>query len=112
MSVFTFSPSYGVSVDQAPRVLTASFGDGYEQRTADGINTNPRVYNLQFNNRDYTEANNIDQFFKDRNGVESFVWQPPDGSEQGNFVCASWNKSFPTFGVISVTATFREVFGS
>jgi hypothetical protein len=46
MSTFTDIPG-SAALTTKPRVRTAMFGDGYEQRLADGINNAPRAWSLQ-----------------------------------------------------------------
>ena len=109
MSTFTYSHTYGVNETKNPRVLKAQFGDGYQQRTADGINTIVRQWNLTFIN---TTANiaDIDSFLTTAGGVDSFDWTPPHGSA-GKFICEAWTRGKDSYGLDSLTATFIEVFG-
>jgi phage-related protein len=44
-------PSNNWSIDIEPRLQTAQFGDGYMQRTIDGINPYKATWNLNFNGR-------------------------------------------------------------
>jgi len=48
MTTFTFSPKYGAALSKEPRVKMAQFGDGYQQRVGDGINTIAREWSLNF----------------------------------------------------------------
>lgn len=109
MATFTYTPDYGAQVSVKPRVRVAQFGDGYEQRIADGINTRPQVWSLQFNNRTDTEAGNITTFLEARNGVEAFDWTPPGGSAI-KVVCREWSKTVARYNLNSVSATFQQVF--
>jgi phage-related protein len=109
MATFTYIASYGASVQKAPRVRTVSFGDGYEQRLAYGINTNPREWNLTFNNKTVAQADLIDSFLTTANGVNNFDWTPPTGSA-GKWVCRAWNRSIVDTNCHTITATFTEVF--
>ena len=110
MSTFTFSPSYSVSQTVTPRVKSIQFGDGYMQRVADGINTQPRQWSLVFNGNE-AEITAIENFLIAENGVSSFTWTPPTGA-QGNFICQSWSRTFSDFNNESLSATFVEVFGA
>lgn len=108
---FSYDPDYGAKGSRRPRVNTVQFGDGYQQRFTDGINSKPQVWSLQFMNRDATEAAAIDDFLDARGGIDYFYWTPPDGV-QGKYVCSQWEYT-PTVGVLkSITATFAEVFDS
>ena len=70
------TPDRGLKADQAPRVLRATYGDGYEQRAADGINNLPEKWNLTWKNRTSAEANKIVKFLEDQGGVTAFDWYP------------------------------------
>lgn len=69
-------PDRGLKTDQKPRILSVSYGDGYVQRTADGINNLPEKWQLTWKNRPAVEANKIVLFFERRGGVEPFNWYP------------------------------------
>jgi len=107
--VFIWSPSYGARKAHKPRVLSAAFGDGYEQRAGDGINRNPERWDLQFATRTDMEADPIDAFLSARGGVESFYFYTPF-ERVGLFICREWSRdrTGPNLSVLS--ATFEEVF--
>jgi phage-related protein len=109
MSTFTWSPAPGPVLSVKPRVRTAPFGDGYQQRVGDGINTQPRSWSLQFT-RQTSDVDAIDAFLSACDGVESFDWLPPSGLT-GKWICADWSRSAVARQVQSITATFQEVFG-
>lgn len=109
MSVFTWIPEYGPSLEITPKVIRATFGDGYEQRTADGINNKARSWTLTFK-KIPTEITDIENFLIARGSVESFTWVPPRGST-GVWVCDKWQRGVPDAGYDTISATFREVFG-
>lgn len=109
MSTFTDTPG-SASLTTKPRVRTAPFGDGYEQRLADGINNAPRSWSLVFN-RPTAEADVILAFFEARNGAEAFDWTPPYGAA-GKFVARDWSVQLIGPVAKSISATFDEVFGA
>lgn len=110
MATFTWIPSNGSSVSRTPKVNRAKFGDGYEQRSLNGINTNPRMWQVMFSSRETAEADQIASFLNARGGVESFDWTPSDGVA-GKFLCVSWTDAYDSAGYRSINATFEEVFG-
>jgi len=61
-----------------PRVRSAKFGDGYEQRRVDGINNINESYSVNFNNRTSSEADDIIAFFNTNGAVTSFDFTLPD----------------------------------
>jgi phage-related protein len=109
MSTFTYIPSYGAAVTQEPRVRRMSFGDGYEQRAAFGINRQPRKWQLSFRGRTATEAALILGFFQTAAGVSNFSWTPPVGTA-GKWVCRAWTQSIVEKDINDIEATFEEVF--
>lgn len=108
MATFTWIPSHPAAADEAPDAKVAKFGDGYEQRQADGINNNLLKWSLTFANRDLTETAEIIAFLRARGGIESFDWTDPDGNA-GKYVCRSWSRSLPYGNMRTITATFEQV---
>ena len=111
MTTFTYVPNYGASATRAPRVKNVKYGDGYELRLPDGINTNPEVWDLQFTNRTSTEALAIDAFLTALGGTQKFQWTTPTGVT-GNFICRSWPISITWGNVYTISAKFEQVFES
>lgn len=109
MTTFTYSPESGASQTTQPRVRVATFGDGYQQRVADGINNAPRTWSLSFRGSTARLAE-ISAFFEARGGVESFDWTPPYGAA-GKFICKSWGRDVTALSAQTINATFEEVFG-
>lgn len=109
MAVFTYTPDFGAIKKLSPKIKSISFGDGYEQRARDGLNTNPQTWDLTFSNRTDTEASNIDAFLTARGGYESFTWTPYNESA-GKYVCKEWSKSLDSYNRNTITATFMQVF--
>ena len=52
----------GFSREVEQRILTANFGDGYEQRVRDGINSKMETYSVTFSNRRWEEIALISSF--------------------------------------------------
>ena len=109
MAVFTWAPDTGASKVEKPAVTKISFGDGYQQRVAYGINTAPETWSVNFANRDATEAAAISTFLESQNGVTSFLWTPPNDSQK-TFVCPTWNVTVNKGNLYSISATFEQVF--
>lgn len=108
MSSFTWVPDYQASVDHSPTISQSSFGDGYSQRASNGINADLKKWNLVFSNKDLSEGNDIDDFLKTHKAVTEFDWLDPDGDNK-KYICKSWRKSYPQFGVVTINCTFEEV---
>ena len=109
-SDFAYVPSYSSSVAHQPRARVSQFGDGYEQRVADGINTDLVTWNLSFTNIDSTSADAIEALLSGWGAVTPFTWTPP-GKSQIICVCSQFSRSYPTANTNTITATFRQVLG-
>lgn len=110
MAIFTWTPDFGAKANYKPRVRLAAFGDGYEQRQADGINARNDTWDLQFQNRTDTETTSITGFLEARAGVEAFDWTPPTEASAIRVVCREWAKSIDRNNLNSVTAQFIRVY--
>lgn len=108
MSDFTYPASWGSENDEEPSVLSAKFGDGYEQRASDGINSNLQVWPLRFEVRTASEADAIIAFFRLKKGATSFTWTNLEGVEI-RVVCRKWKRKFIGANAHAITATFEQV---
>ena len=109
MATFTFKPKYGASQAKAPRVKSAQFGDGYEQRVGDGINLIRRPWPLNFEGTK-AEIEEIDTFLENEQGITSFNWTPPIGLA-GKFICREWATAINEYDNWTLSATFIEIMG-
>lgn len=109
MDTFTWVPSYSTQVNREPRIKRAAFGDGYEQRSRDGINHNPQRWTVSFNNCPSAEADAIEAFLETHGGSTAFLWTPP-GKAQAKYVCAKWSRTFDDYDGNSLSLEFRQVF--
>jgi len=71
-------PDKSLSKSTTPKVRMVQFGDGYQQRIVDGINSNPEEYSVTFNNHTKADADDIDAFFQAQKGVSAFNFTVPD----------------------------------
>jgi phage-related protein len=104
------TPSYGAQKTSQPRVRTVQFGDGYSQRLRYGLNTNPKSWDLTWQNITESDADTIEAFLDARGGAESFDWTPPGGESNAKWICQQWNKTIPYVNRATITATFAQVF--
>jgi phage-related protein len=109
MAVFSYIPDRGFGTQTSPRVLNHQFGDGYSQRTADGINVNNVSWNLTFNNRTIADITAIVSFLEDKAGSTIFQWTPPGDTTQYNVLCADWVQTYDSYISRSLSAKFTKV---
>ena len=105
--VFNWIPLAETITSHKPKVRTARFGDGYEQRSQDGINSDLISIALKFDGKD-DEMEALLRFLKERRGVESFYYTHKFGVRK-LFVCQDWSRVDLDGLSSEVSATFREV---
>lgn len=108
MATFTWCPAPGARRSIKPRVLSAKFGDGYELRVGDGINTQMAVWSVSFNGLKRSSAAELEAFLITQNGVTSFDWSDPDGVS-AKYICREWDRSELGAGLLTISATFEQV---
>jgi len=110
MATFTYAPDWGCKPTMQPRILQAKFGDGYDQRAGDGLNTRLPVWPLTFSVRTQTEATAIAAWLAMNNAdVTPFDWVAPDGTV-GKWIANKWTPATPDdYGSWSVQVEIRQV---
>lgn len=113
--VTTVCPDRSLRAESNPRTLIAKFGDGYEQRARDGINSIEEEYSIAFKNRDPSEIDDIIALFNSKGGVENFSFTVLDDNAAGGektikVVCPKYNKVWTNKIAYGCTATFRRVY--
>ncbi len=89
------------------RVLSAKFGDGYEQRVLDGINNIEETYDVSFRNRAKAEIDTIADFLDDQQ-PSSFTLSI--GEDTVKVVCDSYSISYTNDAIYSLSSQFRRVY--
>lgn len=115
MAVPVFNPPVGPSfqntkVDTDARTLTAALGDGYQQVTADGINTIRDTWTAQWDGCPTTDMQAIIGFFVLMGGWQVFEWTAPGETTPKLWRCAKWGKQPTGPATWSVTATIIQQF--
>lgn len=91
LQTLPFCPQPGFTVDSEPRRKVSQFGDGYQQRRAEGLNPLLRKYSLNFNLK-HTQAVILDRFFATHGGVTAFHFHDENGVLI-KAVCPKWKKT-------------------
>ena len=96
-----------ISRTSTHRTLIATFGDGYEQRVLDGINSKTETFALLFSNRDWEEVELLSALF-DAKAAQSFniVLQ----RESLKVVCDDYNIMYSQSTVHTISANVRRVY--
>ena len=100
-----------------PRVLTAKFGDGYEQRIVDGINNLNEEYSLSFKTRTKEEIDDIVAFLDTKAGVTKFTLTLPDsnnttrtGERDVKVVSTDYSVNYEYDNFYSLSLALKRVF--
>lgn len=105
---FTYIPVNSPQATVTFRVKKAQFGDGYEQRSGNGINNKEATWPLEFvGNKIQMQA--IMTFFDNQEGYKAFIWTPPVGGQ------SLWNVENYTMtpaggNTYKVSAEFMQAF--
>ena len=108
-------PDKGLNRKITPKVRVSQFGDGYQQRVADGINSLREDYTLSFSNRPKVEIDAIVSTLNTRKGVTAFDFTLDDEQASGNtrtikVICADWSVSYTHNNNYSLSATLKRVY--
>tara|TARA_R100001440_G_scaffold23628_4_gene38509 strand:- start:3291 stop:3671 length:381 start_codon:yes stop_codon:yes gene_type:complete len=100
-----------------PRVLTARFGDGYEQRIADGINVLNETYTLTFKTRPKADIDDIVAFLDTKQNVTKFTLTLPDtnnttrsGERDVKVVSTDYSVNYEYDDFYTLNLSLRRVF--
>ena len=113
---FLWTPSYNVATQHAPRVKSVIFGNGYQQRSPDGLYSELIKMDLTFDQRDEKESMAILHFLKNQKGVTGFIVKKlpqiyadgPANSYKKRFVCQNFSSTYVFHNNYSVKASFIE----
>jgi phage-related protein len=106
--VFTWPVSFDYEDDENPRVYRAAFGEGYEQNTPAGINSNPASWNVTIQGPP-SYLDKPQRFLRMQGASSPFFWITPRG-DLLRVLCRSWKRRDSTAANGQITATFDQVF--
>jgi phage-related protein len=99
----------GSGVDSAPRVNSAKFGDGYSQRSGDGLNDVDDTFSGQCSMLTAAQASTLVGFFKAHTSTP-FLWTPPLTGVQSKWIATSWSQPYGGSGKLNVSFKLEKVF--
>lgn len=96
MPLDTFPSAFKIAFAQPTgttefRVLTAQFGNGYNQRTPDGVNNVIETWNIQSIPTSATDMATIVSFLSGKYGTTAFLWTPPGASSALKWICKNYS---------------------
>lgn len=114
MSLPLFVPAYapsvtGTSYQVALLLRLVFFGDGYEQRTEDGINTRPRVGQWSWAALEQDDADDIIEFLSD-NAITGFRYTFPGDIQRNWRLNGPIDMTAPSGNLRAVSVQVKEIF--
>ena len=97
----------GLQKESKQRIYVLPFGDGYEQRAKNGINTKEETYSIQIKNKNWYEIELISAFF-DVITPDSFTITLQ--REDIKVVCESYSITSNEPDIQSISTTLRRVY--
>ena len=92
-------------------MIESVFGDGYAQRSPDGLHPIVQVWEVRFSAVENVKADAIVGFFRAHGGVITFWWTPLWHTVPRKFVCKRWTRTLPNeWGECDISARFEQVF--
>ena len=107
METFTWKVKPGMNIESEPRVRSIRFGDGYEQRRPDSLNSGQEKYSITLSAKN-TDAHQIRNFLEKHGGVSAFFWTPPYQSQEITVLCRKWSVVVDLVRT-EITAEFERV---
>lgn len=103
--------SFGINKNTDWRVLKASFGDGYSQRTPDGLNSVVDKWSIIYPHLTGSDITTLETFINSVGSWEYFNWKPLGESKTKKWVITSGVRKQPLPGpAASFSFEIEEVF--
>ena len=113
MPLDTFAPPKDPSPRSAgqvsPRINTAQFGDGYSQRSQDGLNGLAQTFQAQWPALTVADRKTITDFLA-LHTVTPFLWTIPGESTEYKWIAVDWTPGTVGGEVVSLSANLKVVF--
>jgi|TARA_B100001939_G_scaffold103755_1_gene89726 phage-related protein len=111
----TIIPDKGMTRSNEPVIFKAEFGDGYQQRIANGINNLKQEFSVSFATREKAEIDDIIGFFESTNGVTAFDFTFADTNASGNeetvkVYVSQFTQNWDYDDFYTLSATFVRVY--
>ena len=104
------APDQPLTLDEKPRVITNTFGDGYSEDIGDGIHTTLKRHTLKWSNlRLDTELTPILDVFRNAQGYKRLQYTVPGEATPSLYKVVSWRRVIHNDVYGDLTAVFQEV---
>lgn len=102
--------SPGSGSQRQVRIIRTPFGDGYSQRTEDGLNIMSDKYSPFWELLTPDQADAIEAFFE-QHGADPFLWAPPLKTQSFVWTVQSWQRTAAdSVGNETISASFQREY--
>ena len=113
MAEYIWAESPGTQLSESPRINSTRFGDGYEERSPDGLNPITQEWQIQHRNIDTAAGDEIMAFLRARvtpvSGLEAFDWWPLWAPGVIKVTCRQYSRTLgETLDTCTINAVFRQ----
>lgn len=106
----SYGPIFPVERTTQPRINVSTFGDGYIERSGDGINTQQPETDVVWEGLTQVEMQSTLAFFSAQGGIAPFMWTYPGDTVPTQWVCDKWVDRFIGPGNYGINAHFQRDF--
>lgn len=94
------------------RTLEVDFGDGYSQRSGDGLNATKRTFSFSWEGLTSSQATEIENFILTQAGYRAFTYTLPDESTSRVWrpMPKSFKRTYGNGGLYNLSFQAEEVF--
>lgn len=113
MEIFNEVPTYGTEAEAQSGVIVSKFGDGYEQRAKDGLNSDRLKLALEFANVTRAKAERVIAFLTAHGGHTAFLWTAPapyNDRQRQWIIRPPWLHTWVSYDNHTVRVIFEEDF--
>lgn len=101
---------YGTQMGQDYRRKRITFGDGYTQRSRDGLNSAPQQWKFTWDNIPNADAETLRQFFEGLGGVDLVEWTPLGQGTELKWTATGFESQPSSFGKSTCSVTLTQEF--
>ena len=112
-----FVPKIDATQSTSYRVRSVQYGEGYQQRSPDGLNARAITWQLVFTGLQKADGDELEAFFDARAGWDAILWTPPDEvapvnpALQSKWLVSEIRRTFISGMLLSeVTCTFKRLY--
>jgi len=103
-------PDFTSSKSVSARILENTFGDGYTQRAADGLNAIRDAWSVSYTNLTTPEKNILETLLLSAAGWQAFWWVAMGETVAKKWTCKEWKFVPVAAGYWNMSGTFIQSF--